>query len=154
MKITKDDERNIAYWAGRYSSNQAPFEDLQQEGRLAILQVEDASHKYLAMRNAIQEYARKEARYADKEHTCKNPYGELIAIEDEQLQRFEDLDFLRHVLTTTKLTAQESTIVASYFLDGKSCLQIADEMSIRIQRVYDHFHNGLEKLRRTANACG
>ena len=177
MEVTKFDERNIGYFASRYFCNQAPFEDLVQEGWLAALSVSDPTHKYLAIKNAIQEYKRKAIReqplswISGMTLTCL-PCGkagtgrdgrmshqrklgkddtERSAL-DRSLNMIDNLDQLASLLDKANLTQGErETIDFIYFGENLTPEAFERKSKVSKQAIHQAHDRAMQKLRRVSD---
>ena len=116
MEVTNFDERNIRYFARAYCCNQAPFEDLVQEGWLAALQAKKPEHKYLAVRRAVQTYTRR-ARFVIP---IEEPPEK--SEESREIQMIQDLDHLKSLISKAKLTEKEAKAIHLVYFDEESAL--------------------------------
>ena len=127
MEIKPDDDRNIVYWALRYSGKGCEFEDLRQEGRLACLLTDEASHKYNNIRQAIRSYARKEAQWQGiKDSTFTNSAIEGMADRSEGgLLEGDAIEDWQWCLDNAKLSKSEKEVIEIYFFSPLNPQEIA-----------------------------
>ena len=151
MDITEKDEKLIGFFANMYSSRTTSFEDLVQEGRLAVLSCQNEKHKYLKVRKAIQEVARRDHLYTNR---CKGRPSAYDASKEEFVPVFEPLDkvdledLIIYLFQTTDLTQQERNTIQLLFLEDKTPEEAALILETTLSSVSKWKHIALEKLRK------
>lgn len=145
IEVTDFDMRNIMYFARCYACNACPFDDLVQEGWLAAATAQHPTHKYLRIRQAIQQL-KKKATYLQTASFIPNK-----AEESDGLMQIDNLDQLTHLLLTTELTSQESRVINYiYFKEIDKARDVAEKMNISAERVRQLHQAGLNRLARQA----
>ena len=145
MEVTDYDERNIRYFAWNYSCNQAPFEDLVQEGWLAALGAKKPEHKYLAIRRAIQVY-KKRATFLQP-----TAYEQETEKESDELRMIDNLDHLKYLMANTVLsTAEVECLEQIYFGDELTQTELASVSKEKQRTIQKRHERAIKKLRKTA----
>lgn len=153
MEITKEDERNISYFARRYVRRYLSIEDLKQVGRLAVLEATTKENKYLSILSAISNAARKEEQYQRvccESRTFTNGLHDTSKLEDKSLKHVDDMDLLEAVCNTRRLS-ESAVLSLTYYLLGYTKKQIAKEMNLTVRTINGKIRRTLAKLHESHN---
>jgi DNA-directed RNA polymerase sigma subunit (sigma70/sigma32) len=134
MEITLDDERNICAIAYMYSCRESPFEDLRQEGYLAVLQAEKPEHKFYSILHAIQEAHRKGKQFNGywlKE--LANGKGMKESLKDKGFEDVDNRDYLNKIMELCDFSPDEQELIKQRFYDDKVFKEIGASFDITPQ---------------------
>lgn len=143
MEVTKADERNIRYFARQYACNEAPYDDLYQEGYLGALKAKKPEHKYLAIKSSIQEAKRKARRCAT------SPYLDSKAKEEDPFAEFENKDHVQTLFKNTEFNGKEAEVLHRYFFLNQDPLEIWEAVGVKKTQFYKLLKNAVNKLEET-----
>ncbi len=175
QEITQADERNIKCWAKKYKHANALIEDLQQEGRMAMLQAELPEHKYWKMVDAIEQYSTKnkerlpidnKLRNYSISGTNKSEDGghrtDILGTEDQNFLNVDNIDqveFLFRKLEETgndfnALTPRQKVVIHCFLYQSMSREEIALTHNISRRQVERDINQVINKLRLVAQREG
>ena len=151
MEILKDDERNILHFSRKYAKPGLPIEDLQQEGRLAVLEVTDPSHKYLAIRNAVQQ-----ARSRFDKHMSRHSYSDHLDNFDSRksnpINQTHNADLLNTIIASANLSPREKHVLNAYEIENKTLQEIATDLNTTHPTILTTLNLARKKVYETGNS--
>ena len=154
-KMRRSDDYICKYFAHRYSSHRCLFEDLYQEGMLAILKCKKENHRWLSVRQACQKahyHAHKTplASASNVSHQQYDPRTEasapVEAAEDPALKALEDKELLGAIIDRANLTDGELAVVTIVKLEGLNMRQAEEVLGITNQTIHEKLTRAMDKL--------